>query len=1417
MIIHLDADAFFASVEQAADPKLRGRPVAVGGGRRGVIASASYEARKLGVFTPMPTARARRLCPQLVVLPGDFEKYERFSRFMFSYAYDFTPMVEVCSIDEGYFDLRMDARRPAREVAEALRRAIGQSLKIPVSEGIAGNKLVAQVASKLKKPACFLEVPAGGERAFLAPLPNRWLPGVGPKLGGVLDAAGLRTIERIAGVSPEQLALFAGGLAPELCRFARGEDERPVIPEPPEAKSLGKQETFEEDVTDEAFILARLRRMADGLAAELRAEGKSFRTVSLKIRYNDRAEESRSHSFSEPTDLEDDLYAIFPRLLREAWSRRVSLRLAGISLSRFYATPGAELELNDAGAANRPARRRLAAVIDALRREGHDRILRGHDLWLRSRGGRPRREVLPPPRGGPAVEPGLPSSSVAVAEAPAAYGTAPGGRPCPVRRLQPYAALNVRSHYNFLDSLLSPAAAVERAAAYGLPAVALTDPNLHGLPAFLAAARAAGVRPIVGAELRVAAPADNPAAGGRRLAYVESRRGYGNLCRLLSLERITPADLADHREGLLLLPPDDPAGPVLPEVRYLDPKDRRGYDIVQSIRTLTLLAQPHPEKRLGGGFAFLSPAEVERRWGGAPDRIRATLAVAERCTWVPEFEGLQFPAWQPPDGSTPREFLRRLVLEGLARHYPDAGEAVRGQVEAELRTIAEVGYEEYFLVVWDILQECRRRGIEWITRGSAGDSLVCRCLEFSDFCPLRFELYFRRFLNRDRMARHKLPDIDLDFAHDRKDEVVDLIFEKYGREHAAVVGGFSTFRGRSAVAEIAKVLGVAEFEIRRFTERLPYATGAAGLRRAISESPDCRDLPVEDEPYATALALADLLDGFPRHRKMHPCGVVLSRVPIRQITPVFTCAKGYPATHFDMDAVEDAGLVKLDILAQGGLAVMRDTVEMVRERHGITPDLKALKPWNDPEVWRLIASGGARGVHHIESPAMTSLVRMCQADTIDTLIAIVSVIRPGAANTMRKVTFSRRCQGLEAPEYPHPSLEPVLRTTHGVMAYEEHVLQICEAFAGIEPGRSDVLRRALVKLRDDIVADFKKTFYTAAAGRGRTREETDRVWALLEGFRGYAFCRAHSTAYGIEAFEAAYLKHYYTPEFLAGVLTHGKGFYSRLVYTLEARRLGIGLVHPCVNRPRDGFYPEEAAGGGGVVLRVPLERIGGLSEGLLARWRAERAKGSFASPRDFYFRCAPGAEEMRLLVRAGALDGFGQPRTALCWELHRLAHWPRGSRQGLLFTGGGEVVAPPPGELEEPSLAERLRDEMELFGFTISAHPLALYPEVDWTGYPRVAELGGLAGRRVTVCGLVVETRIHHQADGEPMKFITLCDHSGMLEMELFATVYRRFGVLTVRHPVLEATGVVDAFENGRGYTLRVERVAPPRRRPAAS
>ena len=1440
-IVHLDADAFFASVEQAADKRLRGKPVAVGGESRGIIASASYEARKFGIYTPMPTAQARRLCPKLIVLPGHYDLYEEFSNGMFAYAYDFTPDVERTSIDEGYFDLTANRKKPAVEIALTIRQAILQSLKITVSEGVASNKLVSQIASKLNKPAAFKSVPAGEEKQFLDLLPNRWLPGIGPKTSARLNAAGLIRIRHVAATPVEMLELVLGRQAATISQFAQGIDERPLAPAREPQKSFSQQETFARDLTDEGYVAATLRRMADDLFAKVRAEQRAIRTLAVTVRYNDRAEDQVSESLLEPTDLETEVYGRLQGMLKKAWKRRVSLRLVSLKLSnlydgRFRSDLPLAVPMQRLGAQSR-----LAAVVDELRSShGRSVILRGHDLRL-----------MHPP-------------AEALAESVVRLPARPAMPEFPA-----YLPLRAHSYYSFLDSTLSPQAIVDLAKQHGMTAAALTDTgNLHGAVEFVQAAQASQIKPILGVEL---------SAGEKPLLlYVESARGYANLCRLLSLHAGRAKCDADEAsvvhtsrrpyrfeeftgltEGLIAVSADerlaelfggsfyrmatgkggDECGVACPPIHHASPGDRQQFDIVQSIRTLTLLREAHPEKRTGRRLHFRSPEEMARACKDNPDWLRRTVEIAERCNFELPFGKPQFPAFHPQDGSPPGDFLRRLVLKGLEGRYGSRAGQFRAQAMEELGIIGEVGYEEYFLITWDFLQECRRRGMEWITRGSAADSLVCYCLGISGVCPIRFDLYFRRFLNKERMALHKLPDIDIDFAHDARDDVVKLIFEKYGGEHCAVVGGFSTFQARSAFAEVAKVLGVSERDVRKFTEHFPWGfgggwvpdqpapKGGAGLIELLRSSPETRDLPLDEEPYKTAIHMAEFLDGMPRYPKMHPCGLVLSRQPMHELTPTFIANKGYATTHFDMDSVEAVGLVKMDILAQGGLAVMRDTRARLGAR-GIEVDLdqcvardkgsgelllgdpQSPEPWCNPEVWKMIAGGNGRAVHHIESPAMTSLCRMCNVNEIDGLVAIVSVIRPGAANEGKKMSFTRRYQGMEPVAYPHPSLESCLRSTYGLVVYEEHILQISEAFAGLPPGRADLLRRALNKQKRAVIEEIRREFFASALARGHSEAKTAEVWGLVTGFAGYAFCKAHSTAYGVEAYQSAWLKRYFPAEFMAAVLTNGKGFYHRLVYVLECDRLGLKLLPPSVNQPGPAFVPE------GKCIRVPVTQMKGLTARTADAMLKARERGIFTSLPDFYHRVAPLAEELESMIRAGAFDEFGDSRTRQFWQAQHLVKTYSSDAepdQGWLIAPPGleQLVAVP---LEEPTRLERLQAEMELFGYAVSGHPLELFPGVAWDSYCPVSRLGEFIGGIVTTCGLVVEQRTHHQVTGEPMKFLSLADWTGIVETELFAQTYKSYGLATVRYPVLEVEAKVEPFENRKGFSLRVIRAGQPRK-----
>jgi DNA polymerase III alpha subunit len=479
----------------------------------------------------------------------------------------------------------------------------------------------------------------------------------------------------------------------------------------------------------------------------------------------------------------------------------------------------------------------------------------------------------------------------------------------------------------------------------------------------------------------------------------------------------------------------------------------------------------------------------------------------------------------------------------------------------------------------------------------------------------------------------------------------------------------------------------------------------------------------------------------------------------------------------------------------------------------------------------MIAGGGARAVHHIESPAMTSLCRMCNVREIDGLIAIVSVIRPGAANEGKKLSFTRRYQSMEPVAYPHPSLEPCLRSTYGLVVYEEHILQLSEAFAGLPPGRADVLRRALNKQKRAVIEEIRGEFFASAQARGHAPEKTAEVWGLVTGFAGYAFCKAHSTAYGVEAYQSAWLKCYFPAEFMAAVLTNGKGFYHPLVYVLECHRLGIHLLPPSVNQPGPEFKVEgrmknaamfagetdaviSPRGLSPQAIRVPLTRLKGLSTRTTDALLAAHEQGPFLSMADFHRRVAPTGEELEAMIRGGAFDEFGDTRTRQFWQAQHLRK-AEGRGQNAEFNFGADtdptsvfLASPFP---DGPTRRQRLEAETDLFGFAVSGHPLELFDHVAWDTYCPVNRLGKFVGETVTTCGLVVEQRTHHQITGEPMKFLSIADWTGIVETELFAQTYKSHGLATVRYPVLEIEARIEPFDNGLGYSLQALRAGKPR------
>jgi DNA-directed DNA polymerase III PolC len=1046
-----------------------------------------------------------------------------------------------------------------------------------------------------------------------------------------------------------------------------------------------------------------------------------------------------------------------------------------------------------------------------------------------------------------------------------------------------YVSLHNRSAYSFHSSLIQPVDLARFAAHHQMPAIALTDfAGLYGAIAFYRLCESLSIRPIIGTELTLA---DHTHV----ILLARNLTGYGQLCRLVTLYHLQDqtieidsivqhaahvicmvgqtADMATLDRTIHRLRPafenrlyveltihshegavtarrrarlaDELSIPVVATSasRCLRADQMAHLRALASIGSCTRLEEPHPNKP-EGFWHVRTPKEMHRLFRRRPDALANTLRIAEQCQLSIDFDRNRFPKFHGDSGTSPIQKLRALCIAGCRRRYlqqppqrgmggrrPTLTEALE-RLDRELRVIEQVHYAEYFLVFHEIAEYCRKHDISMLARGSAADSLVCYALGVSHACPFRFDLPFDRFLNPERAKFSKMADIDLDLPWDQRDEVVNWVYNRWGHDHVAMIGSPNTFHGRAAVVELGKVFSLPPHEIHQFTKRLPRAS-ADTLRQAIRHAPEAAGLPTEQEPYRTILDWAGAFEGLPRHWSLHPCGLVVSPDPFTDLVPVQRSAKGPLVTQYDMDSIESLGFIKIDLLGQAGLSVLRDTVDEIQRTDDISIDLDHDICYSDRETWEMIATGQARGVHHIESPAMTNLLAQCNCRDIDCLTTIVAIIRPGAANQGKKDSFARRYQGFELPEYVHPVLIPILKQTFGLMVFEEHILQVAVEFAGMNIGRADVLRRALNKQSQQLIQQLKEEFWFSAKQRGYSQKDIEQVWSQLQNFAGFMFNKAHSAEYAIEAFQGAWLKYRWPAHYLAAILSNERGFYAhacdwpQILYVIEALRLGIGFQLPCVNRSRRRFSVEyESSTRKRQHIRVPLFHIAGLSHELLSNWQTAREQGPFTDLDDFLDRCHPGQADGQRLLDSGALDCFELSRPEIFWKLRCRCLTPSaGTWLWQEYEGATDIS--PPIELIAPSSQQRARKEMQLIGFPIT---IGLWDfisnddrdgRIDWSRYVPISELMHHINQKVWVAGIIAATRTNQTVKGEFMKFVTIADPTGFAEAHVFPKAYRQFGHLIPAHPVLAARACVETFENQRGITLRVEQLAKPARRAA--
>jgi DNA-directed DNA polymerase III PolC len=877
-------------------------------------------------------------------------------------------------------------------------------------------------------------------------------------------------------------------------------------------------------------------------------------------------------------------------------------------------------------------------------------------------------------------------------------------------------------------------------------------------------------------------------------------------------------------------------------VHFLKPEEYLHHRAVNAIRAGNLLTTVAPPEITTGEAWFKPAAEMQKLFPDHPELLRNTLDIAERCNLQLELEKLILPEFPVPRGETPASFLEKLCFEGASKRYHPPPPEVHARLAHELRIIEKWHLAPYFLLVWDIVEEARRRGIPAVARGSAASSIVTYCLGISRVCPLRWGLYFERFLNEQR---GDCPDIDIDICGARRDELLDYVYERWGPEHVAMIGSFITMHARLAIREVAKVFGVPHSEVNRFTKRLPHRP-VREILQAIRQLPECRNLPVDEEPWRTILQVALRLDDAPRHLGIHPCGTVISAKPLAHLVPLERATKGIVVTQYDMNAIEALGLIKMDLLGQRGFTTMSlalDNIEKEAEEikgakeaegksivaaDGVTPcpkpreiDFDAI-PENDPLTCDVIASGRTIGIFQIESPAMRSMLRMMAARTLESVALALALIRPGAAEYGSKELFIKRLRG-ENVAYAHEYLEPILRDTLGVCIYQEQVMQISQLVGKLSLAEADLVRRASAKYSGRSDRDrLRGKFLKAAGMMGLNAQQRQEAWMMVEKFAGFGFCKAHAATYADISYRMAYLKTHHTAEFLAAMCSAGAGFYHVSAYVEEAKRWGIEVRLPSVNRSRMEYTAEKKADSRDrKALRVGLMQVKGLRvETILAILRERETRGPFRSLEDFLARIRAERDEMEALIKCGAFDDVcRKPRPAMLWQWNLLQSKGQKTQQGVravcaaATTAAGAPVTLFPETERDDSVAlaleeihtpnytqeQKLRYEREILEVCVSGHPLDFLPR---NGEAWSDELTQKHGKRVTLCGWVVTYRHVGTKNYRNMMFVTLEDQRGLFEVILFPDAYDKYGGLVYETRAMRVTGTVQDGEHINGEML---------------
>lgn len=835
------------------------------------------------------------------------------------------------------------------------------------------------------------------------------------------------------------------------------------------------------------------------------------------------------------------------------------------------------------------------------------------------------------------------------------------------------------------------------------------------------------------------------------------------------------------------------------DIHYVRQKEAAAHDALLCIQTGKTLDDPQRLRFPSDSFYLTSSEEMARLFQDVPEAYDNTLAIAEKCEFQMEFGAVRLPAFEVPTGEDAATYLRRMCQEALAEKFgPNPTDTVKQRLDEELRVITQMGFSGYFLIVSDFVSFARSKGIPvGPGRGSAAGSLVAYLLGITELNPLEYDLLFERFLNPQRIT---MPDVDIDFCYERRGEVIDYVIRRYGSDKVAQIVTFGTMQARAAIRDVGRVLNRPLAEVDRLAKMIPQEPGMT-VDKALAQVPELKRLYDEDQRIRMLVDVARNVEGLPRHASTHAAGVVISDRPLTELVPTQKLGDGGVVTQYDMDGLTDIGVLKMDFLGLRTLTVLQQSVEYVASRQGHPLDLRTI-PLDDPEIYRRLSTGETEGIFQLESRMFQGLLQEVQPSGFKELVAILALGRPGPLALVPD--YARRKKG-EKVTYLHPCLEPILKETYGIMIYQEQVMQIAQVMAGYSLGQADLLRRAMGKKKQEIMAAEETTFIQGAQVKGIDPQTAKTVFHQMADFANYGFNKSHAAAYALISYRTAYLKYRYPVEYMAALLTSFMGDTDKVAeYVGECQRLQIPVFPPHVNHSGLVFLPE------GQGIRCSLAAIKNLGEGpVRAITKARDEGGPFCSLTDFCRRVPSGEvnkKALEVLIKAGALDGLGMSRTAMLGlypgilEMGQRFQEETARGQGFLFGmgSGEEEAALSAGDFPVPDTSALLKMEKEALGFYLTGHPLAGRPALSLLSPDSISRLADTGDQEeVFLVGVINHLRTITTRKQQTMAVLNLEDLTGRCEVVVFPKIFEGEGAWLAPETTLAVKGRVDHREEG--------------------